>query len=79
MSYALATVSELSSMMGKSAGLPANDSMSLFHFWWSLTESTETPITFVLRLANSAASCATAPNSVVHTGVKSFGWLKRMP
>jgi hypothetical protein len=52
--------------------------MSRFHFSWSPTESTDTPMTLVLRLVHSGPSCATAPNSVVQTGVKSRGWLKMM-
>ena len=31
-------------------------------------------MTLVLRLSNSGLSAATAPSSVVQTGVKSFGW-----
>jgi hypothetical protein len=74
----LDTVSEVSSMIGKSAGAPEKASMSRFHFSWSATESTETPITLVLRFFHSGASCATAPNSVVQTGVKSRGCEKMM-
>jgi hypothetical protein len=35
--------------------------------------STETAATFVSRAANWSCSRATAPSSVVHTGVKSAG------
>ena len=34
---------------------------------------------FTPRFANSAFSFAAAPSSVVHTGVKSAGWLNRIP
>ena len=43
------------------------------------TESTETPISLVLRLSNSGLALAKAPSSVVQTGVKSLGWEKRIP
>src|SRR6478609_2175176 len=65
-------------MMGKSAAVPANASMSRFHLSWSAALSTETPITLVLRFLNSPDSWATAPNSVVHTGVKSLVCENRM-
>ena len=73
MSKALETSSPVSAIIGKPAFAPATFSMSAFHFLWSSTPSTETPITLVPRAAHSSASCATAPNSVVQTGVKSFG------
>src|SRR5262245_26856599 len=40
---------------------------------WSVTGSTDRPITLQLRLANSGSSFARYPSSVVHTGVKSLG------
>ena len=46
---------------------------------WDSTESTERPITLVLRLSNSGLALENAPSSVVQTGVKSFGWEKRTP
>ena len=36
-------------------------------------------MTLTLRLSNSGLSLATAPSSVVHTGVKSLGWLNKTP
>src|SRR5215831_7990327 len=48
--------------------------MSADHLPWLSTGSTLSPMIFVLRLANSGASPAMYPNSVVHTGVKSLGW-----
>src|SRR5438105_13253473 len=47
--------------------------MSLAHLVWSSTLSTLRPITFAPRCANCDSRLATAPSSVVHTGVKSFG------
>ena len=41
---------------------------------WDSTGSTLSPITLVLRRSKSSFSAATAPSSVVHTGVKSLGW-----
>ncbi len=41
--------------------------------------STLTAMTLVLRLANSSFSLATAPSSVVQTGVKSLGWENSTP
>lgn len=46
---------------------------------WSSTLSIERAISFTFLLANSGASFAARPSSVVHTGVKSRGWEKRMP
>ena len=40
--------------------------------------STETPMTLVPRFSHSSFSCPTTPNSVVQTGVKSFGWLNNL-
>ena len=52
--------------------------MSFDHFSWSVTASTLMPITLVLRLSNSDFIPATAPSSVVHTGVKSLGCENRI-
>src|SRR5271165_5629534 len=46
---------------------------------WDSTESTERPMSLVLRLSNSGLARENAPSSVVQTGVKSFGWEKRIP
>ncbi|MNT39403.1 hypothetical protein D3C72_1756460 [compost metagenome] len=78
MSNALETTNPSSAMIGKAALVPQKPSISPFHFLCASTPSTDTPITLVPRFAHSSASCATAPNSVVHTGVKSFGWEKRI-
>src|SRR3972149_2876126 len=48
--------------------------MSSDHFLWSSTESTLSPRILQFRLSNSGFSRAMYPSSVVHTGVKSFGW-----
>src|SRR4051812_36491990 len=50
--------------------------MSWVHLPWLSTGSTLRPITFAPRLANSLSRAATAPSSVVQTGVKSLGWEK---
>src|ERR1035437_5810544 len=46
---------------------------------WDSTPSTDRPISLALRLSNSALALAKAQCSVVHTGVKSFGWENRQP
>src|SRR5712671_1067225 len=51
--------------------------MSTAHLAWLATGSTERPMTLTLRLSNSGLRRATAPSSVVQTGVKSFGWENR--
>src|SRR5258708_6473803 len=51
--------------------------MSLDQPAWLVRGSTLNPMTFTFRLSNSGLSFATAPSSVVQTGVKSFGWEKR--
>src|SRR5258706_14660468 len=53
--------------------------MSLAQRAWSLTGSTDSPMTLQFRLANSGSSFARAPSSVVHTGVKSLGCENSMP
>src|SRR3979411_231428 len=47
--------------------------MSSDHFECLSTESTLSPISLTPRLSNSGFSLASAPSSVVQTGVKSFG------
>src|SRR5271154_6087794 len=47
--------------------------MSSDHFAWRSTGSNERPISLTPRLSNSGFSLASAPSSVVQTGVKSFG------
>src|SRR5580692_2919258 len=47
--------------------------MSSAHLEWRSTGSTESPINLTPRLSNSGFSLASAPSSVVQTGVKSFG------
>src|ERR1700743_553001 len=47
--------------------------MSCAHLPWLSTGSTLRPSTLAPRLANSPSSPATAPSSVVQTGVKSLG------
>ena len=50
--------------------------MSFDHDSWSLTPSTLIPMILQLRAANASCRAATAPSSVVQTGVKSLGWEK---
>ena len=50
--------------------------MSFAHLLWLSTGSTLRPITLAPRFANCGSRPATAPSSVVQTGVKSFGWEK---
>src|ERR1700726_2527695 len=47
--------------------------MSSDHFACLSTGSTLSPISLTPRLSNSGLSLASAPSSVVQTGVKSFG------
>src|ERR1700742_843361 len=47
--------------------------VSSAHLEWRSTGSTERPINFTPRLSNSGFSLASAPSSVVQTGVKSLG------
>src|SRR5258706_2061564 len=53
--------------------------MSFDHRLWLSTGSTLSPMIFVPRLSKSGLSFAMYPSSVVHTGVKSFGWEKSTP
>src|SRR5262252_1003641 len=46
--------------------------MSSDHLAWRSTGSTERPISLTPRLSNSGFSLASAPSSVVQTGVKSL-------
>jgi len=41
--------------------------------WWSSAESTDRPITLTFLISNAGLIFAMSPNSVVQTGVKSFG------
>lgn len=50
---------------------------SLIHARCSDTVSVDSPSGLTLRSANPPASCAVRPISVVQTGVKSPGWLKK--
>src|SRR5271165_6511042 len=51
--------------------------MSAAHLLWLSTGSTLRPMTLAPRAANWSSRAATAPSSVVQTGVKSLGWEKR--
>ena len=55
-----------------------SSSMSRSQALWEWTESTESPMTWVLSPSKSALMAAKVLISVVHTGVKSAGWEKRM-
>ncbi|CAB4883797.1 unannotated protein [freshwater metagenome] len=59
MSYRLATTLSVSPIIGKFTGVPWVSPMSLSHFRWLSTESTERPMTFTLRLSNSGLILAT--------------------
>src|SRR5450432_1348460 len=63
--------------MGKFILTPWVSSMSWTQPVCDFTSSTLTAITLTLRLSNSGLSLATAPSSVVQTGVKSLGWENR--
>src|SRR5687767_2644081 len=52
--------------------------MSLDHLSWSATWSTERPMILVLRFSYSGSSPARWPSSVGQTGLKFFGWEKRI-
>src|SRR3954471_22067254 len=59
--------------MGKFGAAPCVSLMSSDHLAWRSTGSTERPISLTPRLSNSGFSLASAPSSVVQTGVKSLG------
>src|SRR5690606_9963601 len=50
-----------------------------FEVGGAAAESRLRPVTLTLRLSKSGLSSATAPSSVVQTGVKSLGWEKSTP
>src|SRR5678816_1042180 len=60
-------------MIGKLGAMPWVSAMSAAQRAWLSTGSTDRPSTLTPRLSNSGFRRATAPNSVVQTGVKSFG------
>jgi len=66
----------VSAIIGKFGAVPCVSRMSSDHLAWESAGSTDSPSTLTPRLSNSGFSLATAPNSVVQTGVKSFGWEK---
>ena len=66
-----------SPIIGKFTLVPPTSSMSCAHLLWFSTGSTERPITLAPRFVNSDSRLATAPSSVVQTGVKSLGCEKR--
>src|SRR4051794_27824249 len=78
MSYFSAISCDGSAMSGKFSSLPVTSLMSEAHPLCESSGSTDTPITFTLRLSNSPLRPATAPSSVVQTGVKSFGCENRI-
>ena len=53
--------------------------MSSNHFTWSETGSTLSPKTLTFLASNSGFIFANEPNSVVQTGVKSFGCENKTP
>ena len=56
---------------------PCVSSMSAAHLEWSSIGSTESPMILTFLRSNSGLIFAMYPSSVVHTGVKSFGWENR--
>ncbi len=64
-------------MIGKFRSVPPTSAMSGAQPWWLSSGSTEMAIALTLRLSNASLSVAVRPSSVVQTGVKSAGWLKR--
>ena len=73
MPQALAIDRSVSPIIGKLTAAPWVSSMSFSQRRWSATGSTDRPMTLTPRLSNSPFSRATAPSSVVQTGVKSLG------
>src|SRR3546814_1689734 len=63
--------------MGKARLVFCVSLTSSIHFACSLAVSVDRPSGLTLRLSNSSASWAVRPISVVQTGVKSAGWLKK--
>ena len=63
------TVRSVSATSGKFSLAPCVSSMSAAQPPWFSSPSTDRPITLTLRLSNSGFSLATAPSSVVQTGV----------
>src|SRR3954466_8460088 len=63
-------------MIGKLTDVPPTSAMSPDQLLWSSTGSTDTAMALALRFSNSPLRSAVRPSSVVHTGVKSAGWLK---
>mmetsp|Transcript_29931 Transcript_29931/g.67918 ORF Transcript_29931/g.67918 Transcript_29931/m.67918 type:complete len:258 (-) Transcript_29931:322-1095(-) len=80
----MATSSLLSSAMmgnernGSSFWMPSRWRMSPLHAMCESTGSQEMPINFTRRSAKFGTRVSHRPSSVVQTGVKSLGWLKRM-
>src|SRR5262245_3705232 len=66
-------------MMGKFIEHDCVSLMSLIHFLCDSNGSTLTAMTFTFLRANSFLILATAPSSVVQTGVKSAGCENRTP
>src|SRR5690606_34926338 len=66
-------------MIGKLTAVFCVSLMSSIHLMCESTGSTDRAMALTPRLANSSLSLAVKPSSVVHTGVKSAGWEKRMP
>ena len=56
---------------------PACFKMSSCHCKCESTGLQESAMTLVFRFANSGMICVSKPSSVVHTGVKSAGWLQK--
>src|SRR5690606_22730815 len=78
-SYRSETLRSASAMIGKLTAVFCVSLMSSIHLICESTGSTDRAMALTPRLANSSLSLAVNPSSVVHTGVKSAGWEKRMP
>lgn len=65
-------------MMGKERVVLEMLLMSEIHSPWDLRSFAERPMSFTPLWSNDGFNLAKAPNSVVHTGVKSAGCENRM-
>ena len=68
----------ISAMIGKSMDTPVFSRTACTQATWLWMLSMLSPMSLVLRSANHSLCCANPLSSVVHTGVKSAGWLNRM-
>ena len=74
-------MSSMSGNVTSTSDIPRNSIVSLIlrsHAMWLYRPSTDSPTSAVLSSANLSSRDANVMNSVVHTGVKSAGWLNRI-